>query len=41
LTEQARNYKESWKTAIKNNPDFMINLLMDIKQEMTATQGEK
>jgi len=37
LTEQARNYQESWKNAVSNNPDFMINMLMEIKKE----RGEK
>jgi len=39
LTEEARNYQESWKKAIASNPDFMINILMDIKKEQ-AVEGK-
>lgn len=40
LTEQARNYKESWKKAIAGNPDFMIDVLTEIKQGMQAAKQE-
>ncbi|MDP2815427.1 MAG: hypothetical protein Q8O19_01975 [Rectinemataceae bacterium] len=33
LTEQDRNYLESWKRAVNNNPDFMIDLMREIKKE--------
>jgi site-specific recombinase XerD len=38
LTEEARNYQESWKKAIASNPDFMINILMDIKKERAVEE---
>lgn len=38
LTEEARNYHENWKKAIASNPDFMINILMDIKKERAVEE---
>lgn len=40
LTEQARNYRENWKKAVGSNPDFMIGLLTEIKEEMQQTKQE-
>lgn len=41
LTGQARNYKESWKNAVAHNPDFMIDMLIEIKQGMAQLSQEK
>ena len=40
LTEEARNYKESWKNAVAHNPDFMIDMLTEIKKGMAEAQPE-
>ena len=39
LTGQARNYREIWKKAVGSNPDYMIGLLTEIKNEMA--QGKQ
>jgi len=41
MTEQARNYKESWKNAVAHNPDFMIDMLTEIKKGMAQVSQVK